>query len=1115
MLRKISALILTLILTAAMLVPSGTAFAAARTSYSIKDATKYIGTAGNNMNVYGSFMVMGNNAGAEFSVFVSEAKKYNIIGRMSCANTATVSTVVGSHAAVEAVVATGALTSYTEVLLATVEMQAGYATVTIRCIAGSLVQFSDLYIEEASGKVELDFSKKEGAFKNHWLPAVIEAEDFDFNSSRSTGQTSPIKQAYREDSVLEIKTGTGARTALMNRGDSAAYTFKVLEDGLFDVSVFAENSGTIKLYFDENAGYVTATTVSLAETPLGTVSLAQGTHIVRIESAAEALPVDKIRFKSAKNSAEYYRPSDLTEGKCITIEQKEEEKTENPIWQELYVSPEGSDKASGSKNAPFKTIEAAKEAAKRLSAGMKGDIVINLLPGTYPISETIQFTEEDSGKNGYNIVYKGTDANNKPILSGGKKITGWEKLDGHIWFSKVAEDVETVRQLYINEFPARLARSKYIYAGERAYDDPMTEFKEDGFYISKKNFPQTVRPEDMELLFPFMWCLHYFPVADVIDAGEEWLIKYDQPYFGRYLQGAASHSTPTAGISVFVNNLPELMDEPGEFYYDNDTRTVYYYAFPEEDLKEASVFTPSTHVLINGEGKGKDNRLENIAFENLDFRHGSWNDIARTGIFTGQGDSKIPPDAENKTSVETWQRDMVPAQLEFSFAKNISFIGCNFVNLGSSALAMRNNVIDSSVEGNIFRDIAGSAIVVGNINYNSASTVEDVSRNISIKNNVLRRIGHDYMNSVGIMIFYANSVDAMHNDIKYTPYTGISIGWGWGSSVSNAVRSGEHRIANNRIDHTSQAVYDGGAIYTLSEMKGMYIEGNHMSNSPDSGGIYFDSGSKSITARDNVFDNNAKNTLYGGVYITDIYRNYANYVEQGTSTVWLNGASSKGEIERPIRTEGDNWGPEARAIMENAGLEAEYKYLLSDSKLELPDWRTMSIRLLYKNLFESPTEVIVHATDWIPGGEGVAFHEINDKEPEDYGRKGSFVGNTYAGEWIKYNAPVKEPGNYEFNLYYALQSASGDSNLSNATAVDIWVDGSKIADAVPVGDTGSWNSYVRMPIAKIELTEGDHEVKIEFVNGGFALGRFELVSTNVIGNDVNYDDGVLFKLPSE
>jgi len=81
-------------------------------------------------------------------------------------------------------------------------------------------------------------------------------------------------------------------------------------------------------------------------------------------------------------------------------------------WMQFYVSPTGSDEADGSEAAPFKTIPRAQEEVRKYNQNMKGDIVINLMPGNYFIEERLDFDIADSGSNGYDVRWRGTDPDN-------------------------------------------------------------------------------------------------------------------------------------------------------------------------------------------------------------------------------------------------------------------------------------------------------------------------------------------------------------------------------------------------------------------------------------------------------------------------------------------------------------------------------------------------------------------------------------------------------------------------------------------------------------------------------------------------------------------------------
>ena len=123
------------------------------------------------------------------------------------------------------------------------------------------------------------------------------------------------------------------------------------------------------------------------------------------------------------------------------------------IYKNLYVES-GKTGGDGSKEKPFGSIEEAQSAVKKARENMNGDIVVNIAPGEYELEEALEFTNEDAGKNGFRVLYKGSNLLQKPIISGGSHISGWEKTEHGLWKTTV-NNVEDVRQLYIDGNPAR------------------------------------------------------------------------------------------------------------------------------------------------------------------------------------------------------------------------------------------------------------------------------------------------------------------------------------------------------------------------------------------------------------------------------------------------------------------------------------------------------------------------------------------------------------------------------------------------------------------------------------------------------------------------------------
>jgi len=92
----------------------------------------------------------------------------------------------------------------------------------------------------------------------------------------------------------------------------------------------------------------------------------------------------------------------------------------------LYVSPEGSGDRF-TKRRPGSLIE-ARDKVRSMTTAMTDNIVVNLLGGTYVMDSTFQLGPEDSGQNGYSVVWQAAPGE-KPVLSGGKEITGWTLFD--------------------------------------------------------------------------------------------------------------------------------------------------------------------------------------------------------------------------------------------------------------------------------------------------------------------------------------------------------------------------------------------------------------------------------------------------------------------------------------------------------------------------------------------------------------------------------------------------------------------------------------------------------------------------------------------------------------
>src|SRR5690349_4786443 len=111
---------------------------------------------------------------------------------------------------------------------------------------------------------------------------------------------------------------------------------------------------------------------------------------------------------------------------------------------DFYVSPEGKDSWSGTLEAPnaaksdgpFATLDRARRAVHDVKKGSRNTpIVVMLRGGTYFLSAPLKLDRGDSGKANAPIVYTAYPGE-KPVISGGRRITGWSNTSGNTWTVK-------------------------------------------------------------------------------------------------------------------------------------------------------------------------------------------------------------------------------------------------------------------------------------------------------------------------------------------------------------------------------------------------------------------------------------------------------------------------------------------------------------------------------------------------------------------------------------------------------------------------------------------------------------------------------------------------------
>ncbi|WP_371563252.1 RICIN domain-containing protein [Streptomyces canus] len=527
----------------------------------------------------------------------------------------------------------------------------------------------------------------------------------------------------------------------------------------------------------------------------------------------------------------------------------------------FYVDPvNGSDGNSGtSTGAAFKTIQAAETAVRAANANMTDDIVVNLRGGTYPLTAPISFGTSDSGTNGHTVVYQAYNGET-PVITSGKAVTGWTAAANGEY--KASVGTLNFRQLYVNG--VRATRSRFPDVGSdfqlQSSDRPNKLLKVLSSQVSNWDHLNQV-----EMMLETSWGESFLRLKSISSSNGTANVSIQDHEAGILFQRPFPWLGD--GSPLHFENAHEFLNEPGEFYVDTAAQTVYYKPRPGEDMSTATVRAPTLKTLVDIKGTNLGSPVHDLRFSGITFTQTTWMEATDNGYLNAQGGNyNISADNSNNQYV-----DRPPAGVQASYADRLAFTGNTFTQMGASALDLHHGVHDSSVTGNLIRDISGNGIMVGKFSdptveyhtvYNPPASppgedAREVVKNVTVKNNLITRIGEDYLGTAGINAGFVNSTTIDHNDISDTPWAGISLGWGW-QSAANA--EGNNSVSYNRIGNVMNRLCDSAGIYHLSNDPGTVINGNYVHDAirvPSAcgnavHGVYLDEGSDNMTLSNNV-----------------------------------------------------------------------------------------------------------------------------------------------------------------------------------------------------------------------------------------------------------------------
>jgi hypothetical protein len=636
----------------------------------------------------------------------------------------------------------------------------------------------------------------------------------------------------------------------------------------------------------------------------------------------------------------------------------------------FHVSPTGS--GSDCSSAAPCSITDAQKAVREAAKSMQSDVIVELADGTYTLKEPLVFATADSGGNGHTIFWQAANGA-RPVLSGGQKITGFAVSDsGKNIYKATAPSAFATRQLYVDGKIATRARYKINLADFSG--------NANGLSFSSSSLSllgSLAHPERVDLHSINSFTDRYSPVKSIASGA----MTMVQPAWEENTWGYDYIKSPFRQGPAYLENAYEFLDEAGEWYQDTTAGVLYYKPLSGQDMGKAEVVLPQLEVLVSVSGSSTDQPVHDLTFQGLTFSHTSWlgpngsDGYAnqQTGAFISGPKSQYP---EFEATRPAWHQ--MPAAVQVSAAKNVSFTRDRFVALGSVGIGIGNDdnahlskvglgADTINVTGCVFTETAAGAIVVGGIQAKAhhpggdvaltaltAAQTRMIDQNITIKDNLVHDVAIDYRDFAAIMFTYTQKVVVSHNELYNFPYSGINSGYGWGTNdaggnneyktrgtgnlykyqplYTNPTIAKDNQIVANSIHHGMLQMNDGGCHYNLSANPGTTITQNYC-NGQGSGlsgsyfGDYEDEGSAYTTITKNVFASfgavatanaNANNNT-GHITFTN------NWVSSSSPNPSLGGTGNTVSGNITISgTQISGFPAEAQTVANAAGLEAAY-----------------------------------------------------------------------------------------------------------------------------------------------------------------------------------------------
>lgn len=468
----------------------------------------------------------------------------------------------------------------------------------------------------------------------------------------------------------------------------------------------------------------------------------------------------------------------------------------------FYVSTDGDDRWSGRLaqaegnrgDGPFASLGRACQAVREIKrqGGLPGPVVVLVRGGKYFLEEPLVLGSEDSGSQAAPVVYRAYPGE-RPILSGGRRASGWEPFKGDIWRCPLPGSKGgkwKFRQVFYQGTRQEQARwprrdpQDPLYGGWAFMEGPAQPGSLTAFQYPAGVFPPAwARPGELEVnyfLGPGCWpCRVPVKAVDaerrtvtLVHAG----LQFDVPGWYQTIPFAKDNR-------FYVLNGIEDLTSPGEWCFDSEEGQLYFW-FPEPQdgsggPDRGEVVVPYLDCLI-------------------DLRGASWITLAGlTFTETLDGDNTHHEGVEGAGAMYPhpgWRYGSDAVHLKD--AEHCTIEGCLFASVGGNGIYLEGYNTRNTIAYNEFDGAGANAICL------MGTRMKHPLFN-RVSDNHIHDCGSLNKYTAGIFLGMSDGNLISHNRLERLPHHAINL--------SNSPY-GRNVVEYNEIRFADQEVNDSGAI---------------------------------------------------------------------------------------------------------------------------------------------------------------------------------------------------------------------------------------------------------------------------------------------------------------